>query len=264
MSTTVWSEQNEPNAPGWRDCVYSAGLMALDFGGFTGWPAGWHTVAEREALERSDSRADETGASVDDLVVAVKRRYGITLRKLDVPIDVALTRVGTALALEGNNATLPTWLQHRFTGSHAVCVIPLGNGRVQWLDPMDPMGFGGNTIDAAIVARWAWGQSRACVVAKGEFAPVVPAATPPAAPAVTLAYGGRADVRGTWRVKVSAANVRTKPFLSGTVAQVLNSGATFTNAQTTDSGELVAGSRRWYGDRTGKRWIHSSLVTLVK
>jgi hypothetical protein len=77
----VWSERPEPNACSLKDCTYSSGLMGLIWGNFTAFPLGIYTVAEREALERSDDQPNETGASLDDLILAVQRRYGLALVK---------------------------------------------------------------------------------------------------------------------------------------------------------------------------------------
>lgn len=90
-AVTVWSERDEPNAAGWRDCSYAAALMALVAGGFSAFPEGIYTVAEREALERSDDKPDEIGAGAEDITTAVQRRYGLTLRTTDQPLSELLT-----------------------------------------------------------------------------------------------------------------------------------------------------------------------------
>ena len=170
----VWSERGELHATGWKDCVYSSGLMALIYGGFTDFPLGIYTDQEREALERSDDQPDETWSTDDILAVAVKRRYGLTLRPLDIELDPALDRVGTALVLIGVNGrlaaghTLRRW-DPDFIGGHAVTVIPKGAGKVLWLDPEAPMGYAGDITDTATVLRWASGRASARVVREGEY-----------------------------------------------------------------------------------------------
>jgi hypothetical protein len=85
----------------------------------------------------------------------------------------------------------------------------------------------------------------------------------PKPPVVTFKYGGYAGYRGTYRVKANGSRVRSRPYTTAPIVAILAAGALFKNAQTTDSGTLVNGSRRWYGDATGNRWIHSSLVTRI-
>lgn len=174
MTPKVWSERGELHATGWKDCVYSSGLMALIYGGFTVFPLGIYTDKEREALERSDDQPDETWSTDDILAVAVQRRYGLTLRPLDIELDPALDRIGTALVLIGVNGRLPAGHTLRrwdpgFIGGHAVTVIPKGAGKVLWLDPEAPMGYAGDTTDTATVLRWANGRASTRVVREGEF-----------------------------------------------------------------------------------------------
>lgn len=117
---------------------------------------------------------------------------------------------------------------------------------------------------AARVGGWRWGQ----------FDHIVPqtSVAVPVPPAVTLRYGGVAS-HGTKIIRVPAgryANVRTRPtsaasLVAGRSGSPLNGGPrTLANGrkveyfQVTRSGQLLAGSRVWYGDRSGTRWTHSS------
>ena len=94
------------------------------------------------------------------------------------------------------------------------------------------------------------------------YAALTPHAFPlPVVAPVHYAYGGEPKLRGKKIVKVHGARVRTMPRIpAGKILAIYRNGASFICAQTTNSGTRVGGSRRWFGDRTGKRWIHSSLV----
>jgi hypothetical protein len=60
------------------------------------------------------------------------------------------------------------------------------------------------------------------------------------------------------RARLAGVNVRSTPSLSASVVDKLGKGELFIAYQRTDTGQLVSGSRRWYGDHNGKRWVHSS------
>lgn len=92
---------------------------------------------------------------------------------------------------------------------------------------------------------------------------------PPVPPAVTLKYGGvktnpfpdrtrAVDPPGSARV-----NVRTRPdrLLKGDIVDSLGPNELFTAYQKTSSGVSLAGSKTWYGNKTGNRWVHSSGLT---
>lgn len=174
---TVWSEA-DPNRAILTDCVYSAGLMALDFGGWNRYPSGHHTIEERNALEREQTMFPRNaGANLAAFDQATTRRYGIKLRLVSGSLETALTRSGTALALGGVNgrfAAQDPWRRwdRTFAGSHAVTVIPLGGGKSLVLDPLAPMGFVGDTVPNSKVLTWANGPSAsdARVARAGEFA----------------------------------------------------------------------------------------------
>jgi len=82
----------------------------------------------------------------------------------------------------------------------------------------------------------------------------------PKPPAVTFKYGGGPYYRGLWETRLAGCRFRATPFLNGKILATVPKGTEFRNAQTTDKGALVNGSRRWLGDATGNKWIHSSLV----
>jgi hypothetical protein len=177
----VWSERPEPNSAGLKDCTYSAGLQALVHGGKVAYALGIYTVAEREALERSDDQPNETGASLDDLIVAVKRRYGIEWTKSRVELLAQHhARVDLAFVIQGVNGNLPAGHPQRrfdptYTGGHCVTIIPTGDGtHVKWLDPLAPNKFAGDTVLWTTVMKWIGNMPSQITVRKDAYAPPAP------------------------------------------------------------------------------------------
>lgn len=183
MSTSdglsVWSERVErPGVVGLHDCAYASALMALEWGGWARFPLG-RTAAEREALEASDDRPDETGARKEDVDLAVRRRYGIRMRPI---ADGSRAGLLATLAVPNLALTLPGRLSHfpaghrlrrwdpGFEGGHEVCVVTLGGGAAWWGDPLAPMGYAGDRVTIAEAAAFAWYPNDARMVRAGEFA----------------------------------------------------------------------------------------------
>lgn len=149
-------------------------------------------------------------------------------------------------------------------GGHAIVGIGYDEVGV-WLQNSWGNGFGINggkcRLPWAYVPR-VWGIWKAVDVIE-----------PKPAPTVVLKYGGYAGFRGTWKI-ITAARFRSRPSTSAPVLGIFgptSSGlggyltyGSFSNAQTTDMGTLVNGSRRWLGDATGNKWVHVSLVKLVR
>lgn len=175
----VWSERPEPNAQSLKDCTYSSGLMGMVYADFAPFPLGAYTVAEREALERSDDQPDETGASLSDLCTAIKRRYGKTVtQNAPAALPGLLATKGIALAVQGVMGNLAADNRLRrwdpsFTGGHCVCVVPLGDGKALWLDPLAPNKYAGDTIlVSTILDHYAQGSGASVTFKAGAFAPV--------------------------------------------------------------------------------------------
>lgn len=81
---------------------------------------------------------------------------------------------------------------------------------------------------------------------------------------VVLRHGGYVGWLGNWEVMFNNSRIRTSPHIrSDNIVRTVDTGHVFRNAQTTSTGTLVNGSRRWLGDATGNRWIHVSLVQLA-
>jgi hypothetical protein len=167
------------------DCVYSANLMVLVYAGFRNFPLGAFTVEERNELDRTD-----TGATHAISDAAIKDRYHVTMRKPPGPTErwtatelrAELSAVGKAYAIAGKYDRLPAFLRRHdpsFAGSHDVCVIPLGNGRVRWLDPMAEMGFAGDDVEIDTVLRYAHIPNDARWLRENELAGAMPGTTIP-------------------------------------------------------------------------------------
>ena len=171
----VWSERGElPGVVGLHDCTYCANLMVLVAAGKRTFPLGINTAAEREALERSDFEPDRIGARHDITDVAIRRRYGVLMRKLQdgsrEGLKRALSTPGSAYAVAGECGDLPEGV--RVTdcfGPHDVCVIPQGGGKVLWLDPMRKMGFAGQVVDVNVVLDYAFIPNDARFLQIGEL-----------------------------------------------------------------------------------------------
>ena len=171
----VWSERPEPNASGLKDCTYSAGLTALVYGDKVVYPKGIYTVAEREALERSDNQPDETGASLSDLIVAIRRRYGITLtQNSPASLSAWLDKDDIALVVQGKMGNLGSTLRRwdpSFTGGHSVCVVNLPGDRYIWLDPLAPNKFAGDVVKKSQIMRFSTGLGGSITVRRSQFDP---------------------------------------------------------------------------------------------
>ena len=116
-----------------------------------------------------DDHPDHIGADHGITDVAIKRRYGVTMRKPPGPTErwtaeqlrAELSAAARPTPSPGCTAPCRVPLDLRrwdptFSRAHDVCVIPLGNGRVRWLDPLAPMGFAGDVIGVDTVLRYAY------------------------------------------------------------------------------------------------------------
>jgi hypothetical protein len=178
-----WSEQVEPNSTGWKDCTYAAGLTGMVYAGFTAFKLGTYTVAEREALERSDDQPDETGASLPDLKTAIKRRYGKDRVVNGSSVLPTLLDGRVGLVVQGTPANFPAghrlrrW-QPKFTGGHAIFVYHGSDLKYHWYDPLAPMRHEGDIVTKSEVLTFAKGWGGSIKFLPDEFKvaglPVVP------------------------------------------------------------------------------------------
>lgn len=191
---TVWPEHPEVSGViGLHDCTQCAACMALEYAGFTAFPLGINTVAERNALDASDDRPDNTGATLDGSVRTagwldkqVLNRYGVRMHRLpDDSQDTFrkfLSTPGYAFLVQGSMKSLGDtthplrrW-EPQFGGGHAVCVIT--GTRPRWLDPLGPLGFAGDLTDVDTVLRFAWdGAAYSRYMKKDELVAVPDTAT---------------------------------------------------------------------------------------
>jgi hypothetical protein len=81
-------------------------------------------------------------------------------------------------------------------------------------------------------------------------------------PSLVLKYGGVAYTK-TLYAKVNGARIRKSPSTAAAISRTLNVNDKFSARQRTTTGQLVNGSRVWYGDATGTQWMHSSVVKLT-
>ena len=189
----VWSEHGGAHRLATHsvsDCTYSANLMVLVYAGFRNFPKGAFTPEERNELEMRDDHPDHIGANHDITDVAIQRRYHVTMRKPPRPTErwtadqlrAELRTVGNAYAVAGQYSLLPDHLRRHdrtFFGDHDVCVIPLDNGLVRWLDPMAPMGFAGEDVAIDTVLEYANLPNDARWLKEDELAGMAPDSTMP-------------------------------------------------------------------------------------
>jgi hypothetical protein len=156
--------------------------MTLLYGGFSAFPLGAYTIEEREALDSAGGPDPVAGGSTFPIIDRGSfARYGLKLRRIAdgsrAGLEKALSTPGRALAMAGSYKSLPInhplrkW-QPSFEGGHAVCVIPLGAGRIRWLDPLAPMGYGGDETNVVTALTFAWIPSDAREALAGEFTTV--------------------------------------------------------------------------------------------
>jgi hypothetical protein len=170
MSITVWTEQQTGK---WTDCVFSAYGMALEYGGFSAFPLGAGTAAEREAFAGPQAN-DKSGTTLKQADALSLARYGITLPTLKGTLANALAAPNQALVVTGNYSRLSgnsalvkdvyAWNNYDTKNplpsvDHAVTIITNPDGTLTWLDPTAKEGSTGVPVTAAEVEQFA-GSSR--------------------------------------------------------------------------------------------------------
>jgi hypothetical protein len=151
------------------------------YAGWTKFPLGIYTVAEREALERSDDQPNETGASLPDLKTALKRRYGKDRVVNGASVLPKLLDGRCGLVVQGYLKNFPAghrlrrW-QPGFTGGHSIFVYHGSDLKYHWYDPLAPMKHDGDIVAKSDVLTFAKGLGGSIKFTPDEFkvVPVVP------------------------------------------------------------------------------------------
>ncbi len=150
-----------------------------------------------------------------------------------------------------------------FDGNHAIGVHPgwrLVDGHKQyWID--DPLCSSGRWEYASTLYSYA--HKLDTDILFGVFLTPVPKRS-----TVVLRYGGQLVVPKRKPIKVAPghkANVRTRPTTAAPIALYPSGGKiqlgntqSFVAYQVTKSGQLLAGSRVWYGNDKGNQWLHET------
>lgn len=207
------------------------------------------------------------GWSIPDAVKAA-RRLGVEL--VDRSGDgwgAALLQLeaGHYLLLQGDSDVFTGGCSGEFDGPHAIGIHPRHKDedgeRWWWIN--DPICQTGRWERESVLRAYA--EKLSAGIRFASFTLLVPAVAAPKPPAkpVVLRHGARKLAKPVAkRIHVARgrkANVRTAPRTTARVVAHRARGEKFTAWQvTTDKGQRLAGSARWYGNRTGTRWIHSS------
>ena len=152
----VWSERNEPNAVGWKDCTQTSYLMLLVYGGVgqERFALGEYTVAERERFEDNEglpeSQQEQGLHGYHYCDVASNKLYGVVARAgNEHGLIQLLSTPGVAVALTGQGFGLPSGTRV----PHSVTVVPTGTGLLVF-DPVAPMGSNGVPTSLSNILNW--------------------------------------------------------------------------------------------------------------
>lgn len=248
------------------NCTCAAGAMALDR----------HTLGAKHATASyirfltGDTSGGTTLAQVRD---AINKTWGI---ELDVEYNLDWNTFSDRIE-RGQGAILQGWeavtrgtrwqASETFGGNHAwfvnhrvdddfVVYDPLADGRRSGI-AKSPL-----LIPATVVREWA---GKLNIASSGYDAiglgKVYAAFTKDTEPHVHLRYGGRrtSPFPDHQSVAISAGYVRSAPRTAAKYqVRPLHKGDSVTSYQVTDTGDSFNGSRRWYGNHNGNRWIHAS------
>lgn len=199
-------------------------------------------------------------------------------------------RLGRAVALAGCAGEL-VGTQYRSTGGHVNHGVLLGQGRsysvggdgytrpasVEVWDPAaDGLAHAWGRADQgpswwpwSLVLRFAAGLHPSGLTGGAKLGPgrMYAGVFPDTEPHAHLRYTGSVklsslptDLIVRSPVAGRPINVRKGPSTAYAVTSTLATGKHFAAYQRTDQGQLLAGSRRWYGNHDGTRWVHSSGV----
>jgi hypothetical protein len=294
MSPVTFQAQNphiSGDPFGWYACGPFSLAMGLEFATGGAIASTGHIVRERT----NDSQPRD-GTNLDQLATAAAS-FGVGLevrRRMDFDDLLGRLEGGHAVVVGLSYGPLrdrPESGDRKFTGNHYLLVLP-------GLRVYDPLCDGrradifkgpytiGEGLLATAAAQMVVDLQGHTVGAGRAYAGVLPRPQPPAgggvpapppdggpvdgaavvARPVTFRHGGGPHARGDYVSAVDVANIRADPHVThgglpahNVVGHLLR-GQSFHCSQTTDIGQPVGGSRRWFGDRTGGRWVHSSVV----
>lgn len=226
---------------------------------------------------------DTVGGLTLPQVAAVAAQYGVTV-ELHVGSNVCSPayaarkcRAGRGFGLQGNTGPLVrtrfkstggavnhfVWVNEVRGGtadvpSEALVYDPAGDGRRSDIDQAPSWWPWGLVLDFA-AALHPWGEDDHRVLGRGKFYAGI---LPDTEPHVHLHYGGKRtspfpDRTTAYAPSGRRVNVRAAPTTTARIVDYLTIGERFTAYQKT-SGQLLAGSRVWYGNHNGAGWVHES------
>jgi hypothetical protein len=207
---------------------------------------GWALPDVKRALGRYGMQfEDHTGEGWDALIAALDDNHYV-------------------LAQGDSDQFANTTCSGDFDGDHCIGIHPKKKVELgvtwRWID--DPICKTARWEREDVLRRYV--EKLWSTVRFGMFTQRVPQIPKPAPkpPTPTLRYGARAlahPVAKTVRVRRGRqANVRSRPTRSARIVNRKARRSTFRAWQVTDHGGDVAGSHRWFGNRLGTRWVHSS------
>ncbi len=263
MTAKHWSQLAPTNSPITRSsgCTWTTvanGISAITAGRHNPSPDTVHAEVRRS--EETDPNTP--GWSIPDAVLAAKRLGHALINYSGDGWSGVLTALHSRhyVVIQGDSDQFGNWTcSGVFNGDHCIGIdgsrsrIVDGEGW-HWID--DPICPEGRWERDIVIRRYAEKLNHGIRFA--VFATTIP--TPPP-PGPTLRYGGKALPKPTVKVfDVDNANVRARPTTAAKVLNVRHRGGKWTAWQVTTTGEHVAGSSKWFGNKTGLRWIHESVV----
>jgi hypothetical protein len=210
---------------------------------------------EGHAIRRAAGRPHNAGSNATELRNGLRQALGVTVESVSTSGILARLRGSYAVTVSLEYSRLPEQVKVQ-GGSfgHTVCLFGYRKDGstefVGYFDPLWPQGAQGAWVRWTDIDQALWSSGHLAGTTK------VP---PP--PSVHYAFHGTAYSR-TLTVSGDNTNVRTQPKIADNVHHLLDRGAHFAAKQKAQGG-AVRGSRSktWFGDATGTRWVHSSVVT---
>ena len=245
------------------NCNCAAAAMALDR----------HTLGKDRttgAYVRALTGDTSGGTNLAQVDAALNKRWNVNLDvRYGLSFDAFMDKIqaGHGAILQGSClATKGTTYQESesFAGNHSwfvnshnadgfLCYLPLGDARRAGITDSP------RRIPKSVVYKFA-GLLDLGTGTRLGMGKVYAGFTRDTEPHVILRYGARKTNPFPDRTRASGGgNVRSAPKLAETyVKRPLAAGELLVMYQVTDEGESYKGSRRWYGNQDGTRWVHTS------